>query len=116
VDAADIQDLFAGLGPLRIRRMFGGQGIYSGDAMFALEAAGELYLKTDSETVGAFEAAGSRPFVYRKDGKSTAMSYWRLPEAALDDPDEAARWGRLALEAARRAAARKGEKKGRRRA
>ena len=32
------------------------------------------------------------------------MSYWRLPDAALDDPDEAARWGRLAVDAARRSA------------
>ena len=27
------------------------------------------------------------------------MSYWRLPAEGADDPDEAARWGRLALEA-----------------
>jgi DNA transformation protein len=41
------------------------------------------------------------------------MSYWRVPDSALDDPDEAAGWGRLALEAARRSAAAK--KKPRRR-
>jgi DNA transformation protein len=107
VDVGDFQDLFAGLGPVRVRPMFGGQGIYSGDAMFALEAGGELYLKADGETSAAFEAAGSRPFAYSKDGKTTTMSYWRLPDSALDDPEEATRWGRLAVEAARRAAAKK---------
>jgi DNA transformation protein and related proteins len=32
-----------------------------------------------------------------------AMSYWLLPGEAVDDPSAAARWGRLALEAASRA-------------
>jgi DNA transformation protein and related proteins len=38
------------------------------------------------------------------------MSYWRLPAEGADDPDEAARWGRLALEAADRAAKSRREK------
>ena len=96
--------------------MFGGQGIYSGELMFALEIGGELYLKTDDGTVPAFRSAGSRPFVYEKQGRKTEMSYWRLPDGALDDPDEAVRWGRLALQAAEHAAARKAKPAKRRRA
>jgi len=46
--------------------MFGGQGVFSDDLMFALEAGGELFLKADTETAGAFAAAGSRQFVYTK--------------------------------------------------
>jgi DNA transformation protein and related proteins len=107
MDAESIRDLLAALGPVRIRRMFGGQGVWRDDLMFALEAGGELFLKADAETAPAFAAAGSRQFTYMKEGRATAMGYWRLPDAALDDPDEAARWGRLALEAARRAAAEK---------
>jgi DNA transformation protein and related proteins len=102
VDGPAIRDLFASLGPVRTRTMFGGQGIYCGERMFALEAAGEIFLKADAETIPAFRAAGSRPFTYRKNGAATTMSYWLLPETALDDPDEAGRWGRLALEAAGR--------------
>ena len=105
MDADSIRDLLAALGPVRVRKMFGGQGIYRDDVMFALEAGGELFLKADAETAPAFAAAGSRQFTYAKEGRTTAMGYWRLPDAALDDPDEAARWGRLAIEAARRAAA-----------
>jgi DNA transformation protein and related proteins len=82
--------------------MFGGQGVYCGERMFALEADGEIFLKADAESIPAFRAAGSRPFTYRKNGASATMSYWLLPDAALDDPDEAERWGRLALEAAGR--------------
>jgi DNA transformation protein and related proteins len=115
VDPEAIRDLFASLGPVRIRRMFGGQGIYSGELMFALEIADELFLKVDDGTMPAFRTAGSRPFVYERDGRATEMSYWRLPDGALDDPDEAERWGRLALEAARRAAIRKPQRVKRRR-
>jgi DNA transformation protein and related proteins len=102
VDDAAIEDLFQDLGPVRCRRMFGGRGIYAGDVMFALEAGGEIYLKTDDASRAAFEAAGSRPFAYEKDGRAVATSYWRLPDGALDDPSEASRWARLALDASRR--------------
>ena len=104
MDAAAIKDLFAPLGAVRTRKMLGGQGVYLGEVMFALEAYGELYLKADVQAVETFQAAGSRPFVYEKDARRTQMSYWLLPDAALDDPDKAAQWGRLALEAAGRAA------------
>jgi DNA transformation protein and related proteins len=107
MDPEAIRDLFAGIGPVRVRRMFGGQGIYAGELMFALEAGGELFLKADDETVDALRAAGSAPFVYDRDGRHIEMSYWRIPAAAADDPDEASRWARLALEAARRAGAHK---------
>ncbi|MGP9819480.1 TfoX/Sxy family protein [Salinarimonas sp. NSM] len=108
MDEAAIQDLFAAapeLSPIRTRRMFGGLGVYAGEAMFALVAVGELYLKVDAETKPAFEAAGARPFVYEAKGTRSEMSYWSLPDAAQDESDEAARFGRLALAAARRALA-----------
>ncbi|WP_029031387.1 TfoX/Sxy family protein [Salinarimonas rosea] len=119
MDEAAIQDLFAAapeLSPIRTRRMFGGLGVYAGEAMFALVAYGELYLKVDDETKPAFEEAGARPFVYEAKGARSVMSYWTLPDAAQDDPDEAARWGRLALAAARSAAAAKRPRKPRRHA
>ncbi|WP_372425531.1 TfoX/Sxy family protein [Salinarimonas chemoclinalis] len=120
MDEAAIQDLFAAapeFAPIRTRRMFGGLGVYAGAAMVALVARGELYLKVDAETKPAFEAAGARPFVYESKGTRATMSYRSLPDAAQDDPDEAARYGRLALAAARRAlAARETRRRPRRRA
>jgi DNA transformation protein len=74
VDEAAIQDLFGELGPVRCRRMFGGRGIYAGEVMFALEAGGEIFLKVDDGSRAAFEAAGSRPFVYGKEGRADATS------------------------------------------
>ena len=104
MDAQAIRDLFAVLGPVRTRRMFGGQGVFLGERMFAIEAGGELYLKTDPLTVGRFQAADSRAFAYARAGKVATMNYWLLPAEGADDLDEAARWGRLALQAADRAA------------
>ena len=104
MDPESIRDPFAALGPVRTQRMFGGQGIYRGERFFAIEVGGELYLKADSLTVERFRAAGSRPFAYARGGKLATMGYWLLPAEGADDPEEAARWGRLALEAADRAA------------
>ena len=104
MDAEAIQDLFQELGPVKTRRMFGGQGIYWRGQIFALEVRGEIYLKTDVENRPLFEAAGSRAFTFVRDGKPTDTSYWLLPGEASDDPAEAAQWARLALQAADRAA------------
>ena len=103
MDPDSIQGLFQDLGPVRTRRMFGGQGIYLHDRMFALEIGGEVYLKADAETRSRFEAEGSRAFSYRdRNGRIATMSYWLMPSTAADDPAEAALWGRLAVEAAAR--------------
>jgi DNA transformation protein and related proteins len=42
------------------------------------------------------------------------MSYWRLPERLLEDPDELAEWARTALAVARRAAAERPKRRSRR--
>jgi DNA transformation protein len=105
---AFVEELFAGQGPVRIKRMFGGAGIYAGDLMFALIDDDTIYLKADEALKAELVAKGSVSWVYR--GRPEPMentSYWRLPEAALDDPDEAAAWARKALEVAEAKAAQK---------
>ena len=83
--------------------MFGGAGIFRDGLMFALVSDNEVYLKADSETAERFRAAGSQQLVYARDGKSAAMSYWRMPDEALDDPERVKVWADLAFEAALRA-------------
>lgn len=99
-----IRDLFDGFGPVRIRRMFGGKGIYRNDLIFALVLGGEFLLKADDVSAPDFERAGCRQWVYthRTSGKPVAMPYWSVPDGALDDPDEMALWARKAYEAALR--------------
>ncbi|MEO1200901.1 MAG: TfoX/Sxy family protein [Pseudomonadota bacterium] len=100
----DIEDAFSAFGPVTIRKMFGGTGIYAGGVMFALEAFGELYLKADDVLEPAFEALGAEQFVYDAKGKPMRMSYWRLPADMIEDRDAFAEQARLALAAAHRKA------------
>jgi DNA transformation protein len=99
VDGEDIRDLFAPLGPVNTRRMFGGHAIYRDGRIFALEIGGEIYIKAAAYTADLFREAGSRPFSYARNGKVATMGYWLLPDTAADDPEEAARWARLSLAA-----------------
>ena len=109
-DGEWVQELLAGLGPLTIRRMFGGAGVYADGLMFAIIDDGVLWLRADAENVEALKAAGARQFTYPgKDGEVMNLSYWSIPETAVDDPDEAVEWARASVEAARRKAA--GKKK-----
>ncbi len=48
MDSEAISDLFSGLGPVSIRRMFGGKGIYHEGVIIAVELRGELMLKGDA--------------------------------------------------------------------
>lgn len=107
MDRERIEELFASFGPVAVKRMFGGHGISADALFFALESDGEIYLKADGETKALFEAAGSRPFVYEGKTKPVTMSYWRLPEEALEDDEALRRWTELALGAARRARVKK---------
>ena len=106
MDEDHIREIFAGLGEVTIRRMFGGRGIYHHGLIVALEVDGEVLLKADSVSAPNFEAAGARQWVYdgQKNRRPTAMPYWSIPERALDDADELALWTRRAYEAARRSA------------
>jgi DNA transformation protein len=91
---------FSELGPVSVRRMFGGAGLYLHGVIFALVINEVVYLKTSEATRPLFEAEGSEPFTYeKKTGKSVSLRYWRIPEAAMDDPEEAALWARRALAA-----------------
>ena len=106
-DPAYITELFAVFGPVTVRRMFGGAGVFAGGAMIAIVDAGVIYLKADARTVPSFEREGLSPFTYQtKDGTRSLTSYWRMPERLYDDPDELAQWAGWSLEAARRSAAR----------
>ena len=102
MDNADIDDMFAGLGPVTIKKMFGGKSVYFQGVILAIETDGEIFLKADSISAPQFEAAGSRQWSYDGKGKTVKMPYWTVPDAALDDPDELKNWTMLAYEAALR--------------
>lgn len=103
-----LQDIFSTLGPIDIRRMFGGAGLYVGDACFALVVSETVMMRADATLGPDYEAAGGTQWVYESARRgAVAMPYWSLPESALDDPEEAADWARRSLVPAEAAAAKK---------
>lgn len=106
------RDLFAPLGPLTAKHLFGGTGLYVGDAMFAALLGDTIYMKSTGVLTDAYRAAGSEPFSYAtKDGRRVIPGLTSLPDDALEDPDAALDWARRSLEAAEEAAARKRAKR-----
>ena len=99
-----LQDLFGALGVVRVRSMFGGVGIYIDELMFGfLDRDETIYLRADDQNRSAFDAAGSQPFRYPlKTGEEFEIGYWSMPDEALESSEDAADWGRMALDAAMR--------------
>ncbi|MFP3942947.1 MAG: TfoX/Sxy family protein [Alphaproteobacteria bacterium] len=110
-----IRELLVPFGPVTIRAMFGGAGVYGstpdGPLMFGLLDDDMFFLKVDGETRADFLAEGMEPFSYEtKEGRREMTGYYRAPERLLDDPDEMKLWAEKAFDVARRAAERKKRK------
>jgi len=97
-----LHELLQPLGTIRTRRMFGGHGVYCDGLFIAIVIDGQLYLKVDELTRPAFVAAGCEPFVYTGKGQPIQMSYWNVPEEALDSTESMRPWAQRAIEAALR--------------
>jgi DNA transformation protein and related proteins len=92
-----VRDLFADFGPVTIRNMFGGAGVYADGVMFAILAQDTLYLKTDAVSAFAYASEGMRAFKYTPRGREpVALSYWEVPPRLLEEPEELASWAREA--------------------
>lgn len=103
-------DLFAELGPVEARSMFGGHAFFLGRAMFAIgDADGwQVWLKVDDDTRPRFLDAGGTAFTYEARGRPrVTMSFVTPPEGAMEDGEKMLPWARLALAAADRALARR---------
>ncbi|MFO1103590.1 MAG: TfoX/Sxy family protein [Methylocystis sp.] len=116
MDRARIEELFAPFAAVSAKRMFSGHGVYADGLFFAIEAGGEIYLKADRHSAARFREAGSRPFVYQGKNRPITLSYWSLPDRALEDPDELVFWAKSAVEAALRAGSKRSKPAARKRA
>lgn len=92
-------ELFSELGAITTRKMMGGLCLYQEGTIFAiLNEDGSIWLKGAGDFQHVLEDEGCTRWSYtRETGKTTAMPYWTLPDAALDDPELAADWARRAL-------------------
>lgn len=96
------RDLFSDLGQVTVRPMFGGAGLFCDGAMFGLiSSSEEIYLKAEGVISRALALEGSVPFTYGRKGAERQLGYWRLPDASLDDPEEAVVWARRSLDLAK---------------
>lgn len=109
---AFVRELFAPMGAVTVKRMFGGVGIYAEGLMFGLIADDAIHIKVDDALKAELRKAGSGPFGWipssgPRKGEKIELGHWRLPDAALEDSDLAAEWGRKALAVAKAKAATK---------
>lgn len=95
-----VLDLLAPFGACTARAMFGGHGIYREGQIFGILIDDRLYLKSAEPDRARLEAAGCAPFVYRDGKREIAMSYWSVPDEAMDSPADMLPWARSAWAAA----------------
>jgi DNA transformation protein and related proteins len=106
--AAFLREQLAPLGRITMRRMFGKSGVFCDGVMIGMVTDDTLYLRVDDQNRAAFaEAAADPPLNYMKQGRAIDLAFWRAPDRLFDDPDELVAWGRAALAAARRVAAKR---------
>jgi DNA transformation protein len=102
--ASHCGELLSCVGTVRLKRMFGGHGIYVDGIFIAIVSGETLYLKADAGTRGRFAEAGCSEFTYSaKDQTKKSLGYWSAPADAMDSPALMRPWALLAMEAALRA-------------
>jgi DNA transformation protein len=103
-----LREQLAPLGRVTMRRMFGKTGVFCNGLMFGMVTNDTLYFRVDDHNRAVFkEAESAPPLNYEKKGQTIDLSFWRVPERLLDEPDELVTWARAALAAARRVAAKR---------
>lgn len=97
-------DLFSDVGPLTTRKMMGGLCLYADGTIFAIVHSDYGIMVKGAKTFqDELDAMGLTRWTYQRTakdgtlGKPTAMPYWKLPDSALDDPQEACDLARRAL-------------------
>ena len=100
------------MGPVEIKRFFGGASLCLAGVQFAFVMKGALYLRADETTRKAFEDLGTRPFSYAtRAGRVTVASYYETPADVMDDAAALRSWAaqahRAALQARRKPAGRR---------
>ena len=94
-----VVDLLSPLGPVEVRKLFGGHGLYRRGLMFGLLDDDEVFFKTDDENRPRFVSAGCRMWQYPG---ADQTSYYRPPDEAHEDPEAMLPWATLGLAASLR--------------
>jgi DNA transformation protein len=96
ISAEKLQLSLSSHGDIRIRKMFGGYGVFDEDTMFALvDAEGCVFFKVDDTNVQLFKEAGSKNHV--------RMPYYRVPDEVLADTNALRDWAKSSITLSRNA-------------
>ena len=88
------------LGNVKSRSMFGGFGIFAGEAMFALVVNNKLHLRANAKTEEEFKQAGLEPYIYKKRGFPVITKHYAIPDEWWQHPEEIVKQAKYSLEAA----------------
>ena len=72
------------------KAMFGGYGLYCGDAFFGIVFDGRLYFKTDDASRSQYESWESEPF--QPNAKQTLKSYYEVPAEIIENATDLVPW------------------------
>lgn len=102
-------EAMAPLGTPTMRRMMGGATLYLDGSVYAIVDEAAIWFKADQASDAVWDAAGAVRFTYlRGDGGVGTMNYRRAPNDCYTDADAFRHWAGVAIEASRRAVAKKG--------
>lgn len=104
-----VLELLEGLGPVQVKRMFGGALVSRDGVGFAILDDDICFIKADQGFGAELKRRGSNPWKYsvNKDGTVRDVAYWSLPDTAMDDAEEACGLAQRSLAAAVKADAAK---------
>jgi DNA transformation protein len=92
--AEGLKHKLSSLGDIRLRKMFGGYGVFEQDKMFALvDREGSIFFKADETIIHLYEEAGS--------SKHSRMPYYRLPKKLLADETKLNEWAQSSITVSR---------------
>ncbi|MFC1998011.1 TfoX/Sxy family protein [Chloroflexota bacterium] len=96
MSAQELQESLIPLGVIRIRKMFGGYGVFEEDTMFALvDSQGVIFFKADDTNLKLFEDAGSE--------RHGRMPYYQVPDHVLNDQKVLLEWAQSSITVSRNA-------------
>ena len=98
-----IIDMLQDLGHIDAKYMFGDWGLYLDGLFFAILEDDNLFVKVDDKSREFFEKNKLKQFSYMRKGKRCFLSYYKVPDEAIDDIDMLKYWAELGYQAALRA-------------
>jgi len=91
--AENLQDKLFPLGEIRLKKMFGGHGVFYEETMFSLvDSKGTVFFKVDDSNKHRFEDAGAE--------KHGRMPYYQVPEQILSNDKTLQEWAKVSVDIA----------------